>query len=279
MTPCCDDNTVANDSCTPLGGDDSPIQTRKSPTQTHDVLVVTKENETEDVVPQRRASFQRSTLRDLRINQKKAFDTLKQAVRKSEKLNRIRCLPIGGIYKRRPQTAEEKRPQTAEQVMDECLEYLMATKIQAVVRGFVCRQNSILRKCEPRRDSVQRRYSEITMSDFSDSFHSLGSLELSPRTHMRSNEECCYNNNNSFTSRTWDESDPTLTFHDSIPTIFSVESTDLPVKRPARKPSPPPTGLRAEKENAQDSSFDLQLPLMTTKTTSRNNGSNSWIQP
>lgn len=161
----------------------------------------------------RRTSFQRSALRDLRVNQKEVFHILKQSARKAE--NQLR------LDRRRNAAADEsivrERP---------------AKQIQAAFRGYACRMN--LPHLRPKRKRRHhRRMSEITMDDYGFSLHSLVRLELSPG---KNTDQCCFQNSTS-THETCNLSSESE-FQDSFSTIFSQDSLDAPARIPSRRPSP-----------------------------------------
>jgi len=78
------------------------------------------------------------------------------------------------------------------------------------------------------------------MSDFgADSFHSLGTLECSPRTNMRKNEQSCCFQLSSSTPETVIMTESEMDhYQDSFSSIFSRESMDFPARLPFRKLSP-----------------------------------------
>ena len=208
--------------------------------------MVGKENELK-VSRHRRASFQRTALRDLRINQKNNFHILKEAALKAKQ-------HFGSSHENERSQTQQDEPQSHPQ-------HEAATKIQAAFRGYSNRQYLFCMVRPKKSNRCHRRLcSEITMSDFNDSFHSLGSLELSPETK--------HHNASHSTAETW----PVFDGHDSFTSIFSTESLDLPARLPSRKLSPrkqsprkpllpPSTPSRLDKTSALKCIEELQEKL------------------
>lgn len=213
-----------------------------------------KENESIKASNHRRTSFQRSALRDLRINQKKHFHILKEAAIKANKLELLRQGP-----------RSDSNAKLLNNIKISFRDY-HATIIQAVFRGYLCRKDNISGSYKPKK--LHRRInSEITMSDFSsDSFCSLGSLEWSPKTNMRLNHEG-YHHACTSTPETCTASNSLHQFdgfHDSFASIFSNEPVDLPARKPSRMLSPGKPDAREEGNIlGEDSAEDLCFPEMT----------------
>jgi hypothetical protein len=177
-----------------------------------------KDNEAKKGSLHRRTSFQRSALRDLRVNQKEVFHTLKQSARKAE--NQLQ------LDRRRNAAADES-----------IVREHPANQIQAAFRGYACRMNLPHLRPKQKKRYHRRMWSEITMDNFGDSLHALGSLELSPGKNMERmiDSACCFQSSTS-THDTFYLSESE--FQDSFSTIFSQDSLDAPARIPSRRPSP-----------------------------------------
>lgn len=128
----------------------------------------------------------------------------------------------------------------------------MSIKIQAVMRGYLCRKNNwlcdFLKPSSKKTFHHSRQYSEITMSEFGDSVLSLDTLDWSPCGLNISNHHSPYKTENRFhasssTATTCMES--IFNPQDSLASTFTQESSDSPVRLPLRKLSPPPERTEA----------------------------------
>lgn len=177
-----------------------------------------------------------------------------------------------------------------------------ATRIQALYRGYHCRRDGNMRPTSPQKAMAivrlkdaagatpkGRHYrisSEITMSDFEESLlgdsFSLDSLDASPRTNMRRNNEeqgagCFQNSSLTETTAASEHSESDVPHHTSFSSLFSSDtSQDVPMRMPFRKATPPKSQLpdlrnRTHISPATSSSTqpDLRVPDMPSMRTMR----------
>ena len=232
-----------------------------------------KESEKLDPLDLRRTTFQMNALSDVRLLQKNKFQMLKQAARQGRKRRFLKNTQRAHhrafedkkeLHAAIRQTALQARFRNSRRkVLASILQDVIpiacakmqsrcAVKIQAAYRGFRFRQNLVCFEVK-RRKRYHRQYSEITMSDLSDSFHTLGSIHVwSPRTSMR-------NLNSSYAlSPCGAKPNRTMTSdigQNSFNSIFPLDSTqDLPVRPPERMNTP----TRMSPLSDADASFNVE---------------------
>jgi hypothetical protein len=258
--------------------EDATEESRRPSTSSHNQ----KEPELKDSF-HRRASFQRTALRDLHVHQKKNFGILMEGALEAEKCMTVRPHSREAYKNQGKLNVDSKvshqvpRRSANTKSLDDIQRNKMkgkiklergshATIIQAVFRGYLCRKGDVFCTRPKPRTLHTRICSEITMSDFNDSFCSLDSLEWSPRTNMRLNDKCCLQNSSSTAETcTGSESLQFDGFHDSFSSIFSNDSfLDLPARPPSRKLSPCQLALPTEdpKADIMEDTTSLCLPNM-----------------